>query len=690
MSRQKQADVILAGSLNLLSSADQVPQGDALALHNWRVDQNGRLKVRRRHTSFLTGFDTPIVSIFRQKATNPRRYIAGGTKLYRDTSATVLSSACDGKPVNIVNYAGFAWIMNRGVQGCDKNSVTGALLRWVPAAPAAALTCAVGAASANQLTGTYNYYVSFDTVDGHEGNVGPESAAVSPVNQKVSLTAIPVSADAQVTKRHIYRTGGAQDQAYRVVTLNDNTTTIWTDDLNDVMAAEGSYAPNSGPLTHDFDHYDPPAASVLAGPYYDRLLIANTAANPNWVFYTEQNMPYKTRFNDYFPVGEDGEAILSISIRPRFCLFYKEQSIWRLTGDVATGVLERLDTTLGIGGMRSRASAGVMDYFRAEEGVYTCNGDQCAKVSTKLDPLFKGDAVSPLAFPQSITSDPGLMDFKNGRLYHSTGGKTFIFDGIAGRWYSSSDVYTAIDYDGQFGLLLGAVGGTIYSIEDPAGSGALAVNYTTGFRNQGDALTTKFYSDVTIEHALAGDTLTVTAWFNDGASSKVLGTITSTTRTPTTLPFMAAGADPIEARNCSISITGTATHEGEIYSVSLGYQVQAALYLRTGELWQSAWFDGGSPRLTLAKQTAWTLDGSIEVRVETDEPVSNAVRETGHVTTTTNPQVFPLPSNTRGQNYRVTILALADSRIYSASIRIKHIGEASPSTWNWFPIPIGQ
>jgi len=690
VSRQKQTDSVLAGSLNVLPAGDQVPQSDALALHNWRVDQDGRLKVRRRHTLFLSGFDTPIVSIFRQKAATPRRYFAGGTKLYRDSAATVLSSACDGNPVGMVNYSGFAWIMNRGVQGCDKNSVAGALLRWVPAAPTVAPTPAIGAASANELSGTYTYYVSFDTDDGHEGNLSPESASVAPVNQQVNLTSIPVSSDPQVTKRHVYRAGGAQDQLYRVVTLLDNTTTTWTDDLNDTQAAYGSYAPNSGPLTHDADHYDPPAASVLAGPYYDRLLAANTSANPNWCFYTDQNKPYKWGFNSYFPVGEDGEAILAISVHPLYVLFYKEQSIWRLTGDVATGTLERLDVTAGIGGMRSWVSAGTSDYFRAEEGIFTCNGDQCSLVSGKLNPLFKGDAVPVAAYPQAITSDAGLMAFKNGRLYHCTGGQTFVFDADGGRWYTSSDNYTALCYDGQFGKFLGAVGGSIYALEDPAGAGALSVNYTTGYRNQGDPLTTKFYSDVTIEHALGGDTLTVTAYFNDGAFSRVLGKITSATRTPTTLSMADGEGNPVEARNCAISITGTANAQGEIYSLSVGYQTQRAFYLRAGETWQSAWLDFGTPRVKLAKQTAWTLDGSIQVTVETDEPAWNAQVSVANVDTTTNPQIRALPSNTHGQEYRVTILALADSRIYSGDLRVKTLGESESSTWSWAAIPIGE
>ena len=53
------------------------------------------------------------------------------------------------------------------------------------------------------------------------------------VQSAVNLTAIPVSTDTQVTERNIYRLGGALGQWRLVGTLNDNTTTTFTDGLAD-------------------------------------------------------------------------------------------------------------------------------------------------------------------------------------------------------------------------------------------------------------------------------------------------------------------------------------------------------------------------------------------------------------------------------------------------------------------------
>ena len=96
-----------------------------------------------------------------------------------------------------------------------------------------ALTTAVGGAGG--LAGNYYYRVSYLTGLG-ETETGVVSALVAPAGNEVELTNIPVSADAAVTSRNVYRTmaGGLNIQMQLLVTIADNITTVYTDNIADV------------------------------------------------------------------------------------------------------------------------------------------------------------------------------------------------------------------------------------------------------------------------------------------------------------------------------------------------------------------------------------------------------------------------------------------------------------------------
>lgn len=99
---------------------------------------------------------------------------------------------------------------------------------------ASAPTVAVNATAGN-LNGLTRYFITYVTAVG-ESEVGTMSAEVTPANQQVDLTDIPVSADAAVTARKIYRTPvGVEDAVLGqlVATISDNTTTTYTDNIAD-------------------------------------------------------------------------------------------------------------------------------------------------------------------------------------------------------------------------------------------------------------------------------------------------------------------------------------------------------------------------------------------------------------------------------------------------------------------------
>lgn len=96
--------------------------------------------------------------------------------------------------------------------------------------PSAAPTAAINATAGN-LNGSYYYRVSFVDAVG-ETVASPATPAVSPVNQQVNLTNIPVGG-ASVTQRNIYRQKSPASTWKRVTSILNNTATTYTDNTAD-------------------------------------------------------------------------------------------------------------------------------------------------------------------------------------------------------------------------------------------------------------------------------------------------------------------------------------------------------------------------------------------------------------------------------------------------------------------------
>lgn len=113
-----------------------------------------------------------------------------------------------------------------------------------PDAPTAALA---GAGAGNVDNGAHRYLVVFVTAAG-KTNAGTPSAAATVVdktaNGKVALTGIALGSTA-VTAREIYRTAAGGTSYLLLATLNDNTTTTYTDNIADASLGAGAPSVNT-------------------------------------------------------------------------------------------------------------------------------------------------------------------------------------------------------------------------------------------------------------------------------------------------------------------------------------------------------------------------------------------------------------------------------------------------------------
>lgn len=125
----------------------------------------------------------------------------------------------------------------------------GLALDYGPAFPGTFPTATAGAAGV--LTGYYAYFVTYITATGETDCTTATPTPVQVTSQQINLTNIPVSSDASVTGRKIYRTVDVtvssdptkMKQAYLVATLNDNTTTTYTDNTADATILTAAQVP---------------------------------------------------------------------------------------------------------------------------------------------------------------------------------------------------------------------------------------------------------------------------------------------------------------------------------------------------------------------------------------------------------------------------------------------------------------
>lgn len=106
---------------------------------------------------------------------------------------------------------------------------------WGPGAP----TLTVGAGGSVDI-GSHTYYITLADADGGETLVGTGAAAATTTgNQTVNITAVPTGPTG-TTARKIYRSKVGGTQGFLLTTLNDNTTTSYTDITADASLGAGT------------------------------------------------------------------------------------------------------------------------------------------------------------------------------------------------------------------------------------------------------------------------------------------------------------------------------------------------------------------------------------------------------------------------------------------------------------------
>lgn len=585
----------------------------------------------------------------------------------------------------------------------------------------------------NLPNGTYQFYVTFSTADDSlESNPGPVSVPVAitqPTYSGATLTGIPTSSDARVSKRNIYVIGGSIQSAYLVTAIANNTTTSLTFSWADVDVVNAGIAM---PTTND----PPPAASGVGGPYFSRLVAWSTAANPNRLFWTEPALPQywpgsgDPAVGNWVDVGTENEAILWCTFHTNLCVIYKERSIWMFVGDFSTGYLQCVRDDIGINSAFSVTSAGTVDYFVGPGGLRLFDMDRVREdAGAAIQPLFtdsQADSIlsaAPLvpgrvaagtAYNSGSSAQYAVaLGYALGKLYAGYAeGDTpttyclLVYHEASGRWFTHRTTLAAVSgwfgfvFDGvQMVGLSGTAGGAAvgFNLDDfrvfanvEAGGAAIACIYQSHYEDCGQPDTQKVWLEVGIDYELGGTVpANVYLGTDQGALYAQLTTLAVGVRQTASLPLAADSVlgivlrDPgshtqsdLLAKNLSVVITCNANGLFKIHNVYLYYYEEARLASAVSCLPS----DLGTPKVKQCKELEVDLDPTghlVEGLLSSDLPGNAlALRQTLAVASQNGRALIKAPFPvTEGYIWKLALTSTAGTfRVYGARLLMRPIG----------------
>lgn len=704
---ERQVDAVLTGGWNLLPPGDLIATQEALECENFVVNSAGNLRSRLGHGSAIWS-PGPVRNFCIVQGASVRRYAAGyDGHLYR--GGTDLADF--GGKIGMVSYQGFLWAMSNSVQKKDDGT---SLLVWTPAAPSAPVCTPTSGGLESSIGKVYTYWVTYTTAANQE-SPSSDGTTIDPMvapNTLITITSPTDPSDVQRTHYNVYRIGGTMEAALR---CNVTPIALGTDFIDSFDPADGLSDLDLTNLGIELDPnaMGPPAGNGLAGPYYEHLLAWGVAAHPNRLYWSGTLQPYNFPGSsldegNHVDIGELGEGVVGVTIRPRTATIYKDCSIWRLVGDPDDLNSDLELVTREIGAISPPISVGAMDYFEGKEGLYSFNGEKPVKITGKLDPLFRGElpevgfSPSPVAPLEQAIDVRALnaLAHRNGRLYFfysatgaSTPNRGMLTELGADNWASDDRTITALLDEGTNGLLLGSAADDIVSVEEGADDdgSAFLCSYHSGYKHQGAPDQDKTYADVVIEHNTGGADVNVFAYYNNGQQSEALVTLNSSVRTIDTIQLNVSTTPPFsgdllgwKARNMAIRLEGAAGSDPiYIYKIFAHYFVEP----RDSKTYDSDETDLGTQKVKQVSELELDIDypaaggGTITWTVFAGLASAGLTSaDTNTVASTTGREVIriPLVAGIVGRLLRVTLnCATAGStfKLYGVRLRVLPIGE---------------
>jgi hypothetical protein len=337
-----------------------------------------------------------------------------------------------------------------------KVDTSSASTKWGIDVPAdGTFTANVGAAG--NLTGVYQYLVTFkNSVTGHRSNANPTAQSVTLAAEKGSLVNIPVSSDAQVDTREIWRTVAGGAVFFLAGSIADNVTTSFIDDTID-LDLSGTELP--------FDN-DPPLATYedCEGPHDGRMWWGRdtTAGSKGNIYHSPSGRAESVKAS--IVITNDDDPVQKIVSWKGSLYVFSEEQIFEVIG----GGAEEIFTVRGIGSTVGttqphtiqKTSRGII--YQAHDGIRIFDGIQSTVLAdNRVTRIFRGETVSGIADFNGI-----IATFGNEEYIVSDLNTTLAVNIITQRWREIGVAANALFFENETGKLQASFGTKTFLLED--------------------------------------------------------------------------------------------------------------------------------------------------------------------------------------------------------------------------------
>lgn len=529
------------------------------------------------------------------------------------TPTTATSTATFGSPTDLwgatltaadVNASNFGFQVVAVLLSDPGQSVSIAAFNGVMTvySSAASTGMVAGTGAAGTLTGTYQWKVTFVAANGEESDGSSDTVGVVLSAQQGALTAINTG-DARTVARNLYRKGGTLTSHYLVGTIQDNSSTTYSDNMTDILAlATGVILAGDVPGDYPNSRLGQTASVRFPALHYDRTF---------WIVPGTNKIIWSKPLNGFaYPaintlnVGDGKPCTRVVSIFGELIII-KTDSIWRLTGNDETS-FDLTQTPSAVGTDMSFTIVALPDkiIFANRWGLWVFNGYTSVPLTTKLDLWFKqDDRTNEELFgvngfhPPEVASSTVPLNFDacgNSEKYYlayaeagqANNNAAIVFDVKHGNITKRAGVNPlslAIDPVNGF-VYVGDTGGFISLLDDWNGSGqvgsAANFDFQTAYidleRGSNKTLwALEFFLDTD------GQLLTPSVYYDNGNASETLAPISTASLARVVRPVEASAARKMQ--NFSVRLNGSIKPINKSGSPQIQFVHIKAFYdLRTG------------------------------------------------------------------------------------------------------------
>lgn len=326
-------DELIPFHLRLIPGQDTKNRDTLLETHKVELVQNGRFEnevgsiVKRYSPAKYNGTSIgsgATHSLYRYYTKTTQYLLAAhGSSVYVGTDSTgamtqLKTGFTSGKKFTFEVYKDLCLMSN----GYENIQVTDGTAMW----ELGACKAAIGSGAGNLDRDAYYYAVTIDA-DAYICGAVSNTITCDASNQKIELTNIPLG-PVGTTNRKIFRTEGGGTTLKLLATIEDNTTTTYSDNI-----ADGSLGADMGAVTDDM-----PKGRFIK-TYRERLFVARDETNPSRIYYSNAYLPgyiQGTSNSDYADISpDDGDVITGIPILLGTMCVFKRNTIRKWNIDSA-------------------------------------------------------------------------------------------------------------------------------------------------------------------------------------------------------------------------------------------------------------------------------------------------------------------------------------------------------------------